>query len=302
MDRRSTSSLIAGASPYYLQDDADLYSVSKEGGDPRQVVDIDGRVGPFAVAPDGKRLAFIASANGRPERSYDQPDLWVVDLPGGVPRNLTAAYDYDIGGGLGGDQRAPRGQHPAAPIWMGRAKPAACGPRRRAGQRPADGVRRRHRPRNLHRTRPAGGRRRDVVHRRRQGPPLRRRHLTATSVGDLFAFDSVPGPAPVKLTSFNDDLFGQLLLGKTEELSYTSFDGKRIQGWVLKPPDFDPSKKYPLIVQIHGGPHSAYGNTFTHEFHWMAAKGYVVLFTNPRGSSNYGQDVRQHHPVQLSGG
>ena len=75
-----------------------------------------------------------------------------------------------------------------------------------------------------------------------------------------------------------------------EEIWYTSFDGTKIQGWILKPPRFEPSKKYPLILQIHGGPHSAYGNTFTHEFHWMAAKGYVVLYTNPRGSSNYGQD------------
>ena len=75
-----------------------------------------------------------------------------------------------------------------------------------------------------------------------------------------------------------------------EEIWYTSFDGKKIQGWILKPPGFTPSTKYPLILEIHGGPHSAYGNTFTHEFQWMAAKGYVVLYTNPRGSSNYGQE------------
>ena len=79
-------------------------------------------------------------------------------------------------------------------------------------------------------------------------------------------------------------------MNEPEEIWYTSFDGKKIQGWILKPPGFDASKKYPLILQIHGGPHSAYGNTFTHEFHWMAAKGYVVLYTNPRGSSNYGQE------------
>jgi dipeptidyl aminopeptidase/acylaminoacyl peptidase len=59
---------------------------------------------------------------------------------------------------------------------------------------------------------------------------------------------------------------------------------------VLHPPGFDKSKQYPLILQIHGGPHSAYGNVFTHEFHLLAAKGYVVLFPNPRGSSNYGQE------------
>ena len=79
-------------------------------------------------------------------------------------------------------------------------------------------------------------------------------------------------------------------MNEPEEIWYASFDGRKIQGWILKPPGFDAAKKYPLILEIHGGPHSAYGNTFTHEFQWMAAKGYVVLYTNPRGSSNYGQE------------
>jgi len=71
---------------------------------------------------------------------------------------------------------------------------------------------------------------------------------------------------------------------------YTSFDGKKIQAWIQKPPDFDPNKKYPLILNIHGGPHTAYGYVFDHEFQWMAAKGYVVLYPNPRGSTSYGQE------------
>ena len=79
-------------------------------------------------------------------------------------------------------------------------------------------------------------------------------------------------------------------MNEPEEIWYTSFDGRKIQGWILKPPAFDAAKKYPLILEIHGGPHSAYGNTFTHEFQSMAGKGYVVLYTNPRGSSNYGQE------------
>ena len=74
-------------------------------------------------------------------------------------------------------------------------------------------------------------------------------------------------------------------LAEPEMFWTRSFDGTRIQGWILKPPGFDPSKQYPLILQIHGGPHAAYGATFTHEFLWMAAKGYVVVYTNPRGST-----------------
>jgi dipeptidyl aminopeptidase/acylaminoacyl peptidase len=81
-----------------------------------------------------------------------------------------------------------------------------------------------------------------------------------------------------------------LNLTEPEEVWYTSFDGKKIQTWVQKPPDFDPNKKYPLILNIHGGPHSAYGFIFDHEFQWMAAKGYVVIYPNPRGSTSYGQE------------
>ncbi len=81
---------------------------------------------------------------------------------------------------------------------------------------------------------------------------------------------------------------------------YKSFDGKRIQAWVQRPPDFQEGKKYPLILNIHGGPHAAYGYTFDHEIQWMAAKGYVVLYPNPRGSTSYGQDfgniIQYHYP------
>jgi dipeptidyl aminopeptidase/acylaminoacyl peptidase len=102
------------------------------------------------------------------------------------------------------------------------------------------------------------------------------------------------------VTRVNDALFSTLAMSTYEEVWYPTFDGRKIQGWIVKPPDFDPSKKYPFILQIHGGPHAAYGTTFTHEFLWMAAKGYVVLYTNPRGSTSYGQDfgnvIQFHYP------
>jgi dipeptidyl aminopeptidase/acylaminoacyl peptidase len=63
-----------------------------------------------------------------------------------------------------------------------------------------------------------------------------------------------------------------------------------VQTWVQKPPDFEPGKRYPAILDIHGGPHAAYGHTFDHEFQWMAAKGYLVVYPNPRGSTSYGQE------------
>ncbi|HXI29412.1 MAG TPA: S9 family peptidase, partial [Vicinamibacterales bacterium] len=112
---------------------------------------------------------------------------------------------------------------------------------------------------------------------------------TQTSIGDIAMID-VARPAPRAITHVNDDLFKDIRQSEPEEIWYKSFDGRNVQGWILKPPDFDATRKYPLILEIHGGPHSAYGNTYTHEFQWMAAKGYVVLFTNPRGSTSYGQD------------
>jgi dipeptidyl aminopeptidase/acylaminoacyl peptidase len=88
----------------------------------------------------------------------------------------------------------------------------------------------------------------------------------------------------------NAKAFHDVQISAPEEIWYTSFDGKKIQGWIQKPLDYDAKKKYPLILNIHGGPHAAYGYVFDHEFQWMAARGYIVLYVNPRGSSSYGQE------------
>lgn len=93
------------------------------------------------------------------------------------------------------------------------------------------------------------------------------------------------------LTSLNEDLFGHKKLGNTERLTWqSSFDGLEIEGWLVTPPDFDPAKQYPLILEIHGGPHAAYGPHFTAEIQRYATEGYVVLYCNPRGSTSYGQE------------
>jgi len=124
---------------------------------------------------------------------------------------------------------------------------------------------------------------------------------TPTSINDLFVLDrDTPRATPTQLTHINDELFSKLNLTEPEEIWYDSFDGKHIEAWVQKPPNFDPHKKYPLILNIHGGPHVAYGHIFMHEFQWMAAKGYVVLYPNPRGSTSYGQEfgniIQYHYP------
>lgn len=93
------------------------------------------------------------------------------------------------------------------------------------------------------------------------------------------------------VTSLNEDLLAFRRLGEVNEIVYnSSFDGQEIQGWYITPPDFDPTKKYPLILEIHGGPHLAYGPYFSAELQMMAAEGYVVFYDNHRGSLSYGED------------
>lgn len=106
-----------------------------------------------------------------------------------------------------------------------------------------------------------------------------------------------------RLTTVNEDLFSFKQLGKVEEIWYkSSYDQRDIQGWICKPPNFDPSKKYPLILEIHGGPFANYGWRFSAEVQLYAAAGYVVLYTNPRGSSSYGKEfgnlIHHNYPGQ----
>jgi dipeptidyl aminopeptidase/acylaminoacyl peptidase len=214
--------------------------------------------------------------------------------PEAKPRNLTADYDFDMGSSVFGDNAAPRGGRGRTLYWS-----------------------------------PDGRWLFDIVEKQGRTPIVRVDSRTGTvtevtrgdqavldfsvsadastivalvsspvMVGDLFAVAS--DGTPTRITDFNRKLWSQLNLTSPEQINYTSFDGKRIQGWVQKPPDFDPQKKYPLILNIHGGPHAAYGWVFDHEFQWMAAKGYVVLYVNPRGSTSYGQEfgniIQYHYP------
>ena len=100
-----------------------------------------------------------------------------------------------------------------------------------------------------------------------------------------------PGKAPRLLTDLNNDLMGQREMARVERMTWaSSHDGLEVEGWVMKPPGFDPNKTYPMILEIHGGPHSAYGPNYSTEAQLYAAAGYVVFYTNPRGSTSYGEE------------
>lgn len=120
---------------------------------------------------------------------------------------------------------------------------------------------------------------------------------TPSDPGDVAAA-SLSDPKLHVLTSLNRELLAAKKLGAVEELWYdSSFDKRKIEGWIIKPPDFDPAQKYPLILQIHGGPFANYGGRFDLQAQIWAAKGYVILYTNPRGSTSYGEEFANliHH-------
>jgi dipeptidyl aminopeptidase/acylaminoacyl peptidase len=120
------------------------------------------------------------------------------------------------------------------------------------------------------------------------------------SPGDLEVINTHKPDAHERLTHINDGLLNNLQLADAEEVNFGSSGGAKIQGWVVKPPNFNASQKYPLILEIHGGPHAMYSVGFSPMFQNFAANGYVTLFINPRGSTGYGSAfgnaIMKHYP------
>lgn len=111
--------------------------------------------------------------------------------------------------------------------------------------------------------------------------------------GDIYSFPLGGRGGATRLTAVNADLLAGKTLGAHEEIWYEASDGNRAHGWIVKPPDFDAEKKYPLLMEIHGGPFAMYQGEFNFQYQVFAANGFVVLYTNPRGSTGYGETFSQ---------
>ncbi|MGD2158712.1 MAG: S9 family peptidase [Anaerolineales bacterium] len=118
-----------------------------------------------------------------------------------------------------------------------------------------------------------------------------------TDPGQIF-FRNQGENEDTQLTRNNLDLFTEIAFGEIEEIWFNGHDGYSLQGWIINPPGFDPQKTYPSVLEIHGGPLAQYGNLFMHEFYYLASKGYVVYFCNPRGGQGYGEE----HAKSIWGG
>src|SRR6266571_2085017 len=251
--------------PYYELPTSALYAVPAAGGEVARLVSMEGVVESFRFAPGGRQVAFVGAVT-RPPRSYDQPQLFVSDAAtGSRPRAVAPDLDRDVGSGIIGDQHAPRGGAESPPFWAADAGSviAAVSDQGAANLRRFDVKSGRAQPVT------AGGQEVSAWTTTPDGSRIVVLVSTPTRIGDLYL---VGGDGKLaRLTDVNQELFSGLDLSEPEEIRYTSFDGRKIEAWVQKPPDFDPRRKYPLILDIHGGPHAAYGYNFFHEFQTMAA-------------------------------
>jgi dipeptidyl aminopeptidase/acylaminoacyl peptidase len=116
-------------------------------------------------------------------------------------------------------------------------------------------------------------------------------HSTADRPGELYTVDGERGSTPVVLTHHNDELIAALDVAKAEGFTFKGADGDDVSGWLVKPPGFDPSKKYPVAFLIHGGPQGAWHDEWHARWNYQmfAAPGFAVVAINPRGSTGYGQ-------------
>jgi dipeptidyl aminopeptidase/acylaminoacyl peptidase len=262
----------------------------------------------LAISPDGKRIAFHGDDQplAKP-RSHQQADLFVMDIdpmqaaPAIPPvHNLTVNYDYEVGGGVGGDNTAPRGGGRGGLVWTsdGKSLIDVVGKQGSALLVSIDA--------KTGAVKELTAEKQAVVGFAVKPDATKMLALISTpvNIGDLFSVAADGSKQQTQLTDVNKALFSQLNLTMPEDMQVTptanpkDIAGSKIESFVQLPPDFDKGKKYPLILNIHGGPHSAYGWVFDHEMQWMAAKGYVVVYPNPRGSTTYGQqfaNVIQHN-------
>ncbi len=267
----------------------------------------------LAISPDGKRIAFHGDDQplAKP-RSHQQADLFVMDIDPTQPapaippvHNLTANYDFEVGGGVGGDNTAPRGGGRGGLVWTsdGKSLIDVVGKQGSALLVSIDA--------KMGAVKELTAEKQAVVGFAVKPDATKMLALISTpvSIGDLFSVATDGSKQQTQLTDVNKALFSQLNLAMPEDMQVAptanpkDIAGSKIESFVQLPPDFhqtsgDKTKKYPLILNIHGGPHSAYGWVFDHEMQWMAAKGYVVVYPNPRGSTTYGQqfaNVIQHN-------
>jgi dipeptidyl aminopeptidase/acylaminoacyl peptidase len=302
----------------------ELFVVSRDGGTSKQLTTTGVTVSGATWRPDSGALAFIANEFQRDEYTYPRADLWTVTLEGKTTRLTNDGYDHDspawspdgrtiamrreqglsaviaakqnhgapndvftiaAAGGALTNVTSTWDLLPGQPSWSPDGKYVYFS----GGIGGSD-----------HMFRVAAGASQKVEQvttgdRQLNGFSESARwdqmaYVAGDSAhpGELFAA-SIDGRGEKRLTSFNDAFVKEVDAIAADRILYKSKDGTEIEGWVLKPRGYAASRAWPLILSMHGGPHGAYGHSFSFEHQLFAANGYLVVYTNPRGSTNYGE-------------
>jgi len=254
----------------YQGSDANLYQISLHSAELAELTDAPGTEYNPQFSPDGKRLAYLARTDAKVP--YQNTELVLMDTASREKRQLSEKLDRSVG------DYGWQNSNNIVIQYDDRGK-------RKLAKMNLDG-------------------KLQVLTDKLSGATLGRPYISGSfSVADngaiAYTHGSSQRPADLsywfkgkarQLTDLNQDLLGHKQLGQVHEIEYaSSFDGEKIQGWYITPPDFDSEQQYPLLLEIHGGPHLAYGPHFSAELQRYAAEGYVVFYANHRGSSSYGE-------------
>ncbi|MGA3240072.1 MAG: S9 family peptidase [Bryobacteraceae bacterium] len=299
----------------------ELYIVARDGGTARQLTHLGVDAREPAWRPDSAALALVADSHERDEYSYERADLWTVDLDGQIHRLTDDGFEYDSpawspdGKWLAFRRRQSLSQIIATKQKHGAAVdlyrlPAAGGPMTNLTAEwdlipdapsfnpdgkfiyfaAAEGG-----DTQMHRMNSAGGAVEQLTHGPRNLGGFtfsqafdRMAFTTSNPAHPAEAFAARPdGSGEKRLSALNEALLNEVDVAGAERIHFPSKDGTPVEGWIMLPRGAKPP--YALVLAIHGGPHGAYGSAWDYEFQWLAANGYAVLYTNPRGSTGYGE-------------
>jgi len=259
----------------------DLYLISSRGGELVKLTESKHVISDLSWSPDGDRIAFIG--HDKPEGLAINNDLWIMAAEGGEKKNLTKYFDRSLSISVGCDVRVST-PNPGA-VWSPDGEElyfvTASTPHA-----------------NIYRVGVQGGLVEEIV----GGKTVDGFSLSGD--GSIFAFNAFDATHPAeiwvkdgsgerRLTRFNDRFLKGLDLSVPEHFIFKNGLGEEVDGWIMKPPGGKKGASYPALLEIHGGPRGVYGDGMFHEFQILAAEGYAVFYTNPRGSAGYGEDFAE---------
>jgi len=259
----------------------DLFVISADGGEPRKLKAPEGSKKLASFSPDGKFIAYLG-IDGK-GLDYRNECLWIAPADGSKSaKNLIEKYDFEVSGMVINDFGTPETM---PPVWSNDGKRVYF----QVGM---------HGSSLLKSIALDGEDLRDVVG---EGGMVSGFSFDKMQSKVAYHFGQMDDPGQVYvrevesgttriLTRINREVLDRSEMSKVEEVWFRGSDKNFLQGWIMKPPSFNPRKKYPSILYIHGGPLTQYGKLFFHEFEVLAANGYVVYFCNPRGGKGYGEE------------